>query len=235
MKFLIVIWLLLFSLATVGQDRTNWTTLDYLNNDKENPFTTEVDISGLCFVVLADDFNYYTDPVVIKGANSSEVLKIKFTESGGLLTTYKGKTYKQFDSSNAFKPWLFIDNPDYFRIAFECVDTIGTSYKVRLSDTDFTMIDKKNKNFKKESISDFVSGWTSLGFDFNRAINPVKESPKDDSKTIVHKEQQKYKIWRGESLEVRGDWIKVKTVKDEVGWVRWRKGNTVLIRMYYAC
>lgn len=219
----------------MGQDWSNWTILDHLNNQTEDPFTTERNITGLCFVILADDFNYYKDPVVIKGPNDNEVLRITFTDSGELLTTYKGRTYKQYDSSNTFRPWLFVDNPDYFRIAFECVDTIGASYKVRLNETDFALIEKKNKNFKKESISDFISGWTSMGFDFNRTINPVKEVPKENSKSIIHKEQQKYRIWRGECLEVKGDWIKVKTIKDEIGWVRWRIGTKLLIRMYYAC
>lgn len=194
MKYLILIGTLFLSFATVGQNLENWTTtLDYLNNQTEGSFTTEKNITGLCFVILADDFNYYKEPIVVKRTNDNEVLRITYTDSGELITTYKGTTYKQYDSSNTFKPWLFVDNPDYFRIAFECVDTVGAFYKVRLNEKEFTLIEKTNTNFKKESITNFVSGWTSLGFDFNRATNPVKKLPKENSRTIVNKDSRNIK------------------------------------------
>ena len=71
-----------------------------------------------------------------------------------------------------------------------------------------------------------------VGFDFNRETNPLRESPIENSSIIKHPDQDKYKIWDGESLEVKDNWIKVKTVAKEIGWVKWRDGNKVLIRMY---
>ncbi len=34
---------------------------------------------------------------------------------------------------------------------------------------------------------------------------------------------------------MEGDWIKVKTILGEIGWIRWRDGEKVLIRIDYAC
>jgi hypothetical protein len=48
-----------------------------------------------------------------------------------------------------------------------------------------------------------------------------------------HPDEKQYRIWSGESLEVHGDWIRVNTLKNEKGWVRWKDGNKVLIRMYF--
>ena len=218
-----------------GQDRSNWTRLDFLNRTKENPFIPQDNINGICFVTLADTFNYYKKPIIINDKDKNEVLKIQFTDSLGLTTTFNGKKYSRRDTGNTFNPWLWINSEEYFQLAFECTDTSGAYYKVLLTNKDFAFINKKNKDFKKQSIASFVKEWTSIGFDFDRSANPLRQSANDNSKIIKHKDQDKYKIWQGESIEVKGDWIKVKTVKDEVGWVRWRQGKKVLIRLYFAC
>jgi hypothetical protein len=62
----------------------------------------------------------------------------------------------------------------------------------------------------------------------------LKEFPTEKSKTLFHTEQKKYKIWYAESQEIKGDWIKVKTIKDELGWIRWRNENELIIKMYFA-
>lgn len=153
-------------------------------------------------------------------------------------TTYKGITYQRYDTLNhPFCPWLWLDKSDYFRLAFECVDATGKYYKVRLNETEFGWIKKTDNTFKKESIKDFVLSWTMepMGLDFNREINPLREKPKDSGEIIQNQELSKYKIWQAEALEMKGDWLKIKTIKGEIGWIKWRDGKKVLIRMYYLC
>lgn len=235
MRFVIIIGSLIISISTIGQSRKDWTQLDFLNKDPDYPFETEKDISGVCFVIMSEMFSVYEKPIIIKSKDNKEILKIVFSELNGLTTTFNGQSYLQFDNQNPFNPWLFVDNPDYFRLAFECVDTIGTSYKVKLNDKEFAHISKAAKDFKKQSIPDFVKDWTSLGLDFDRTTNPLREVPNSDGKIINHSDEKKYKIWCGESLEVNGDWVKINTLKNEVGWVKWRDRNKVIIRMYFAC
>ena len=233
MKAIILIGTLFLTISTFGQNRKDWTQLDFLNKDSENPFMTENNISGLCFIILSDNFDYYKKPIIIRSTDNKEIVRIEFIDSLGMTTTFKGQSYRQFDNKNPFKPWLFSDNSDYFRLAFECVDSTGTHYKVRINEKELVSISKNNKDFKKQETSDFVKDWTSLGCDFDRSTNPLRETP--NGKIIKHADQTNYKIWNGESIEVKGEWIKVKTLKNEIGWIRWRSGSKVLIRMYFAC
>ena len=108
-------------------------------------------------------------------------------------------------------------------------------YVIKLNDNELGLIELENSNFRKESIEDFVKSWTIFGFDFDRSTNALREEPKEKGKIIPNPNADKYKIWTGEVLEIEGEWLKIKTIKDEVGWVKWRNGHKVLIRMYYAC
>ena len=233
-RSIILLAIIFISFSSFAQSRKDWTQLDFLNKDHSYPFAPEADISGVCFIIVAERFDYYKKPIVIPAKDGKVSISIRVSDTG-VTTQFNGQTYDPADSTNPFKPWLFGANPDYFRLALECVDSAGAYYKVKVNQSEFAFINKTNSDFQKQSIIDFVKGWTALGFDFDRSTNPLREAPKDESKSISHVDEKKYKIWTGESLAVKGDWIKVNTLNDEVGWVRWRKGNKVLIRMYFAC
>ena len=108
-------------------------------------------------------------------------------------------------------------------------------YIVKLNDNELGYIEIGNLDFKKVTIEDFVKNWTILGFDFDRSINVLREEPKENGKIISNRLTVKYNIWRGSVLEIDGDWLRIKTVRDEVGWIQWKEGQKVLIRMYYTC
>ncbi|NME67996.1 hypothetical protein [Flammeovirga aprica] len=228
---------LLLCLNCFSQERDHRASLDYLNQSIEYPFITEKNIDGLCFITLSNNFDYYQNPILLTDKDNQQIASIEFVDTLGIITTFKGRQFRSYDNSNPFKPWLWVDNPDYLRLTFECTDSIGNFYKVRLNESEFAWIKKTDENFKKETIENFVLKWTSepMKLDFNRLINPLKKEPKSDSENIDNPEQGKYKIWEATSLEIFGDWIKIKTIMDEIGWIKWRDGNKVLIRMYYAC
>ncbi len=222
----------------MAQNRSNWTQLDYLNQDPYYTFQTGKKITGLCFITLSDSIDYYQTPIIITDKDKSQIVRIEFVDTLGILTTYKGKHFNSRDTLNPFNPWLWVNNPDYFRLAFECTDSIGDFYKISLNKTDFAWIHKKDKNFKKESIINFVLSWTSepMGLDFDRKTNPLKKEPKETGEIIKDPLTGKYQIWRAEkSFEIQGEWIKVKTIKGETGWIKWKEEDKLVIRMYYAC
>ena len=235
----IITYLLAFSvgLNCFGQNANNWTILDDLNQNPNFPFKTEKEIRGICFLTLSDNFDYYHSPIIVKNTNNELVAKIEFVDTIGIQTTYEDQTYNSFDTLNPFKPWLWIDNPDYFRLAFECTDTTREYYKVWLNEEDFTFINKTDKSFKKQSLNDFILRWTAspMGLDFNRKSNPLKRNPNEQSEIISQELPNKYKIWNAESIIIKGNWMKVKTITDEVGWIKWREGKKLFIRMYFAC
>ncbi len=213
MRLVILLGILSFTLPAIGQNRKDWTRLDFLNQAAESLFKAEQNISGQCFIILADKFDYYKRPIIIKSADNKELIRVEVRES--LITTFNGKSYIQCDQENPFKPWLFGCNPDYFQLAFECIDSTGTDYKVKINETESVLISKTNSDFKKQSIAEFVKDWTTLGCDFDRSANPLRETPTSNGKIIEHPDQKQYKIWNGESLEVQGDWIKIKTLTNE--------------------
>ena len=235
MKRLITFIILILTInSALSQNRKNWTQLDYLNADESYPFQTENDITGIFFVTISDTLNYYENPIVITDSENKEIAKIEFTEND-VVTTFNGKEYSRNDTLNPLNPWLLVLNPDYFRLAFECIDMTSDHYVIKLNENELGYIELENPDYKKESIEDFVKSWTVLGFDFDRSTNALREEPNENGKIIPNPNADKYKIWTGGVLEIKGDWLKIKTIKDEVGWIKWRDGHKVLIRMYYAC
>jgi hypothetical protein len=78
--------------------------------------------------------------------------------------------------------------------------------------------------------------------DFNPRLNPVHESKLDDSSVIIYES--------GEDVvfvisEISGDWMKIECAercgfscpagKKIAGWIKWRKGSKLLIRLAYSC
>ncbi|QLE01284.1 hypothetical protein HX109_06775 [Galbibacter sp. BG1] len=234
LRFKLLVLLILTVNSLLSQDRKNWTQLDYLNADESYPFQTEKDITGNFFVTISDTLNYYENPIVITDSENKEIARIEFTKND-IVTTFYGKDYSRNDTLNPLNPWLLVLNPEYFRLSFECIDMTSDHYVIKLNDNELGYIELENRDFKKESIEDFVKGWTVFRFDFDRSRNALREEPKENGIIIPNPNADKFKIWTGGVLEMKGDWLKIKTVKDEVGWVKWKDGHKVLIRMYYAC
>ncbi|MBS4040686.1 MAG: hypothetical protein KGZ81_08805 [Flavobacteriales bacterium] len=238
MKKLIKIFLItLFCSFSNAQSKKNWTVLDFLNFSAENPFIVENDINGVCFVILSEEFNYYKSPIIINNENQNVILNIEYNETVGFLTTYKNKIYSKNENLlNPFKPWFWSENPDYFNFVLECVDTIGNYYKVKLNNVDFGWINKSDTNFKRQKIDEFVLEYTAdpMGLDFDRRNNPLRKEPDEKSEIIFHTEEKKYKIWRATTLEIKNEWLRIETIKKEIGWLKWKEGNKILIRMYYS-
>jgi hypothetical protein len=223
-------FLIISCFKTLAQDA--WFELSTINNDPDYPYKTEKNIEGICFIVPSPELNHYKKPIVLY-ENGKEFLRIEFSESRGIVTTFNGTTYLAGDTTSAFRPWLYNDHANHFNLALECTDTAGAFYKVRLNAQDVAFISKRNKNFRKISLEQFTLRWTTAGFDFDRKQNPLRKSASDTSEIIVNDEQQKFPVWPAKTIDARGDWLKIKTVKDEEGWIRWKEGDRVLIRMYF--
>jgi hypothetical protein len=217
-------------------DRSLWTTLDFLN-DKESPFTAEDSIIGSGIITLSDTADTYNKKLCIYNDLGKIIATIEHKESD-VITVFNGKTFSSSDTTNSFSPRLYGTNPDYFRLAFDCISTDKDFYKVIIDKNtgQAGMIKKSDKFFKFETIEKFVDTWTGLGIDFDRSTNQLHKNPSDNSEIITSDKQSKYKIWQGEKISIDGDWIKIKIEDtDEQGWVRWRQKNKILIRMYYVC
>ncbi|WP_156152355.1 hypothetical protein [Flammeovirga sp. OC4] len=198
MKKIITSIIFIFLCLDCYSQNDSSTHLRYLNQLLEYPFTTEKNIQGICFITPSNDFDSYQDSIILNDKDNNPIVRIAYDDSLGIVTTFKGKVFKSYDSSNPFSPWLWVDNPDYFRLSFECTDSTGTLYKVKLNENEFGWIKKTDTNFKKETIKEFILKWTMepMHLDFNRVTNPLKKEPKSNSLVIENPKEDKYKIWK---------------------------------------
>jgi hypothetical protein len=233
MRLLINLLLLSFSFAVAAQTENPWFELSTINNDPDYPFKPEKNIEGICFIIPSSKFNVHEKALAIN-EKGKEVVRIHFTQSDGLITTFRGISYSSNDSTNAFKPWLFNQNANTFALAMECTDTAGAFYKVRLNSTDVAFISKRNRDFQKCSFEDFVRHWTKAGFDFDRSTNPLRASPAESGAILSHADETQFKIWPARTKSVKNDWMEIETIKNETGWIRWKNRDEVLIRMYFG-
>jgi hypothetical protein len=218
-------------------NRSQWTNLDYLNQDSEYPFVAEDSIIGIGIVTISDTIETYNKKLSVYNTSGKVIATVELKESD-VITVYRGKTYNRHDSLNLFSPRLYITNPDYFRLAFDCTSSDNEFYTVIINrqSGETAKIKKHDKFFKFQTIEEFVDNWTGIGIDFDRSTNPLRKSPSDKAEDINNNKQTTYKIWSAEKISIKGDWIEIKIEDtEETGWIRWRKGNQILIRMYYAC
>ena len=216
---------------------SKWTNLDYLNQDSEFPFVAEDSIIGIGIVTISDTVDTYDKKLSVYDILGKVIATVEQKESN-VITIYKGKTYNGHDSLNPFSPRLYAPNPDYFRLAFDCTKSDNEFYTVIINRQtgETAKIKKSDKFFKFQTIEEFVDNWTGIGLDFDRSTNPIRKSPSDKSEDINNDKQPTYKIWSAEKILIKGDWLEIKIEDtEETGWIRWRQGNQILIRMYYAC
>lgn len=208
--------------------------LDYLNENIEE-FEFEKDINNIGFIVLANGFDYYKNSIIVNDSLKNELLQINFADED-IITRFNNKEYRRSDNINPLDSWVFNLNSDYFNIAFLCEKIDDEGYHVRLNKNQLGFVNKNDKRFEFVSINCYVEGFLALGLDFKRNENPLRNSPKEDSETLNNELEKKYKIWNAEFIEMKGDWIKIKTeVTNETGWIKWKIKNKMKIRMHFTC
>lgn len=215
---------------TISQTNADINSEDhkYIKQLNTYPFISEDSITGIGIVSI-------DGPISIYDQNGYVLIKVEVSEKGG--TTYVGKyKYESHDTLNPFQPRLYVPNPDYYRLALDCIKKDSANYEVIINKhTGQTGIIRKKPNIKFETIDSFVNNWTGLGFDFDRANNPLRKTTSLQSDTIHNNLVCQYSIWSGNKIRMKGDWMEIRVSETETGWIKWREGNQILIRMYFAC
>jgi hypothetical protein len=219
------------------QFETEFNLLKSLNEDETYPFMAEDSISGIGVIQLSETFDYYKKIIPILDMNGKPYISISLMESG-VITKIKEVVYKGDDSLMTFNPRLFNTNPDYFRLSWDCVAKDEKYFTVILNKKTGEkgkLINDKNI-FKLLSYEDYWIGYMPLGLDFDRSSNPIRTAPNEDAFIVQHDLQSQYKIWNAKYKEMKGEWIKIQIEEtNEIGWIRWKKENKILIRIYYFC
>lgn len=202
---------------------------------RDAPFFTEDSIIGKFIVTTSDSFKLHKK-LKFYNQQGEIIYTIENLESDVITTKGKVK-YSRNDTTNPLAPRVFNPNPDYFRLILDCNVIQSKYYEVIIDRGSSTKayIKKSDPLFKLQTIEEHITEWGSIGIDFNRAENNLHEEPNSNSEIIHHNLEKKYKIWQGEFLKISGDWLQISIDEKEQGWIRWRNGNQILIRMYYAC
>ena len=214
-----------------------WSGLEFINTSVEYPFEPEDSIIGIGIVTPSESFDHYNDILYIYGDDNKVMVQVDEI-ANDIVTLYAKVAYDRFDTLNPLSPRLFSKNADYFSLAFDCIRTDNDFYYVLANRRTGVLlkIKKSDKNFKFQSIEEYAERWTGYGLDFDRSTNPLKKSPSDTSESFYHPKQKEYKVWSVKRDSLNGDWMHVHfEYTNETGWIRWRKGNQILIRMYSAC
>jgi len=208
------------------------TDLDYINADKFEP---DGQIKGIGVVEINLGRDSFDKDLIVYDSKGKPKITIRATEED-VVAKIGGKSFSRHDNAIPFNPRLFGNNPDYFRLIFDCTKSIGMYYQVIVDQKthEIGFIKKADSSFRFETMFEYVSEWTTIGLDFDRTENPLRQQPSDNATVISNDDQKKYKIWRGEKIEMEGDWIKVKIRDNEQGWIRWRQGDKIIIKIYFA-
>lgn len=230
MRFWFTILKLLTLLTTAIAQKTD---LDYLNADKFEP---DGQINGIGMVEINLGRDSSDKDLIIYDSLGKPKIIIRATEDD-VVAKIAGQSFSRHDNAIPFNPRLFVNNPDYFRLILDCTKLTDKYYEVIIDQTtnELGFIKKTDGSFRFETVVEYVTQWTETGLDFDRSQNPLRQEPADNATVISNEELKKYTIWRAEKIEIEGDWIKVKTTDNKEGWIRWRQGNKIIIRLYFVC
>lgn len=162
-----------------------------------------------------------------------------YNDDGSLwhkFTFYYDDSDGEFEYDNVnFRPFAF--HPDYFLLALKCVRKEAGRYQVIVNEeTRLKKYVKTNDPFLRfETWENHILKAFSVGF--NRKENPVLNVPQGRVKKVVMKDSPFHPVG------VRGEWLRVKwgvmdgtdgkRAKHNSGWIRWKKGDRLLIELFY--
>ena len=154
---------------------------------------------------------------------------------------YDESGFDELENLNTdFRPFAF--HPDYFLLALRVVGEDDRNWEVVVNEeSDLRKYVRKNdENLAYEDFGPHIL--TAFAVEFDSEQNPLRTEP--DGKKV---EADYSKISRFEPVEYEGDWLKVKWTDTEGegeasankepstpdGWVRWKNGSKMIIRIYY--
>jgi len=197
------------------------------------PFEPEGPIKGIGYAVF--DNGGGKEVTAIRDMNGQPFIFIE-VKTDSVITKVGNQVYLNGDTTNAFKPKDYNPSSDYFLLILECTYATDLYYEAIIDRESGRkgLISKADSLFTFLTPDKYVQRYSD-GLDFDRVVNPLRKKPDEHGQIILNKAQEKYRIWRAERLEMNGDWMKVKVEGSEEGWIRWRKGKTIIIRLYFFC
>lgn len=122
-------------------------------------------------------------------------------------------------------------DPDHFILLIEVVEDLGRSYRVVVNSA--TGLEKR---IAKEAYLEFVT-WedyvrNAFAITFESRANPIRTTPGAASLVTPPANDRDYF-----PVQIEGEWLQIKWDPEgpsNRGWIRWREGNRLLVRVYVS-
>lgn len=122
-------------------------------------------------------------------------------------------------------------HPDYFMLDLIVASQKENHFEVIVNDETGlrkTVIEARPGQLRLKTFHEFLKD-EAIEFDFE--TNPIRESI--DGKPILNKSSNNFEV---KTIGVKNDWLKIKywdykAKKETIGWIRWREGDKMLIRL----
>jgi hypothetical protein len=166
--------------------------------------------------------------------------------SGNSLATFKdkkviiaGSSYDIIEESGKYSQHVKVESyfPEYGLFILRVVKQAEDKFEVDFNDTKAVIVDKGQNLLEYKTVEEYVMD----GYPYPTKSNPLRIESNESSEIVDNFENHTYL-----SLEIVGDWLKVKDDKDcysgeepspedIIGWVRWRKDGKVILEIRHRC
>jgi hypothetical protein len=198
---------------------------------KVNPKRVELEL-GVGVIINNPEHDIYITKDTIVIYNDDQSVFATITPFNYKLEI-EGKSYSYHEKKDTFSPRVF--EPDYNLISFYCLGINEKGYRVLINDTTEKIL-LKSDLFKFEPWHvHLLKGY----IEFDSSTNPIRIRP-DDTSPLLDKEYSNYTFI---AERVKGDWLKIRCKSgcpdcDEklfFGWIKWKNGENIIIRVLYTC
>lgn len=139
-----------------------------------------------------------------------------------------GDTINVFDKSEKLLKQIIITDENEV-LALKCLSKVNSFYKVELEDKSIGFIPRSEKEVSFQTWEEHILSVFSVGFD--EANNPLLENPTENADKVYYDKNEFY-----HPSQIIGEWLQVKwgsASNWEYGWIKWKKGEKLLIELFY--
>ncbi len=202
------------------------------HKEASDSYSGNSELNGFIFIDISDIYHNGGEINLITTENES-FLSIQNTK-----ITFNGSEYDLIEEEHVYKKSIGAEAffAEYGLFVLKCLSKSDTFYEAELNKQKVLIpIDSKYVEFKdlEKYILDTYPVPTEL--------NPLRDKPNETALEVNDYLDHTYT-----AIEIEGDWVKVKddkecyageqpSVKDIVGWVRWRKDGVFMLKVAYTC
>lgn len=204
---------------------------------KEETSLSPTSLVGVGILELSAGFDTYMMKPILRKEDSKTILDF-VSKSEDVAEIYKGVTVSEFGIDPRIAPRFFNFSDDFFYMTLDCIEVTDQFFVVLINRElgELAFFPRKDNRLNFYSFSDYAQRHAASGFEFNPSFNPLRTAPSDDAPIVaLHASSDPSSIF-GASKQINYDWMEVE-IRDtkEKGWLRWKKGDELLLQFNTGC